>query len=191
MLSTCCTRTQLTCLLNLQEPNVCTNLLSMSIMCSTWGSSNVSCLIFLVMRTVWVLQTSQSLIRLQALKLNRDMCKGCEGREESDEAGVMSLCVWYLLGATQTEPPSKQAHTPKHTFACIDRSYKRAEVSRHMSEFLSLCLSQSICLCLVQYSPSPIRGPRVIHISATPLPWPALTLWAFFVSICLPFTWHT
>lgn len=44
------------------------------------------------MRTVLVLQTSQSVIRLQGLKLNRGMCKGWEAREESDRAGVMSLC---------------------------------------------------------------------------------------------------
>lgn len=149
-------------------------------------------------RTVWVLPTSQSLIRLQGPELNRGMCKGWTAREESDRAEVMSVCFWSLLGATQTEPPSKQAHTHTHTQTHITPIFpywsvgkKRVEVSRHMSEFLSLCRSHPICLCLIQYAPSPIRGPCFIHISVSPLLWPALVLCGFFVSVCLPFTWHT
>lgn len=79
-----------------------------------------------------------------------------------------------------------QAHTHTHpnTHTCVFlyrlAGGERVEVSRHMSEFLSLCLSHSICLCLIQYSSSPIRGPCFIHTSATPLPTPALTLCGFF-----------
>lgn len=50
---------------------------------------------------------------------------------------------------------------------------KNVEVSRHMSKFLSLCLSHPICLCRIQYSPSPIRGP-CIHLQIHPPPYPDL-----------------
>lgn len=100
--------------------------------------------------------------------------------------GNVTVFLFFVGVEADNLPPSKQAQTYAETqiHTCISLYW----LVLYCTDFLSLYLSPSIYLCLIQYSPSPIR-PCFILRSATPIPAP-LTLSHMLWCLVRPFTLH-